>query len=1334
MAYDASGRRTDVMHTDGSVEHFDYDGFGHVTTSTRKAKDGTVIYSRSTPYTADGQLPSATEVGGTPDAGSRTTNRAWDGGGRTAGVAVTASGESVTRAAVSTYDTAGRIQSSKSGTGTATSLDGTPFSEASWTEYGGNLASTVSTTEEKVPPSASPQTYQSKSGFDTAGNAKSLSVGDLSWSAQFDEAGNVKTAQEPGDRGQSSMKHNAAGAVTKETLADGLSSQSHEYDNTGSGKAFNDPTAEITSVKSDNLGRPLIITYQADGTTQEIHYDGARVLAVKDRQDRWQSFVYEGGHLTQIWDSQTPGTGNQLDKIEYDGAGRVAHWTTPDAKIDYGTFTLDGLPQSTTQTRFKNHSGLTTADVLDTFSQTHTYNGHGERTSYSVPGGAPAGTWATGVTVHYDAMGNIASLTTDGGLSLTGDYRAAGRPNSRTITLPVTNGTPKSLARTYTYKPGTGQLQEMRATIGSADVAGSTVAYDGLLVNDATLIGVSGGLRHTSHSYDKRGRLNGSIVAASTAGQAPPPGGAAASPGSTAETPDPADFRTGQSRAPLLDPTVASLLQSRGIDTAAIDPPSQTATPAPGHKIQTVTRGTSTRTFDFAIDSAIKSELVDDGLFHYHYDQKGRLDWAAEKATATGVVIRRILYTYDGNNRLIGRTAQAATVTSLTANYDTFTWNLEIRPEVIAIDGIPAETTFVWDAVSDRIITVARTGDSTLSNDPNHNILKQIIHGDMGYDDPLEVTTVDTSAFVAPGQPQPVTKLYPIYDEAAGDTLQVVVNRNGEVVARSVNNDPFGGAEFDLAGAAIDHVEVQATKNAQGGLDSVVVTMRATEQLTAASVASGSRLAVVDVSGNLVRTSATPATPATKDPYTVKWTLSATDWATLSDPAAVNGKTPVSLSIAATSTLRAALWKVDLPILPAPDWATASKPVFTSSTLPVEVRESLAALSTTISALNAGDSKTTVSYDIPNLGLLGTSGGNADVETMLAATFQAQPFAEPFTRKFYVRERWYDPTTGTWLTPDSLGYKDSANLYAFAGGDPVNGRDPSGLGAAETAAAQYVVGLMNKGYTYDYALAQLRHSGFKYDERLLAIYMTGAIAEPGATRIEGGVRALGGCAQVAIGAAALVAPEPALTKVAGAALIARGVDNCQAGVRQAISGKGTNTVVGNLVQTNLQKVVEPQTAAEIDFWLEFTLDASLTVKAGSPTTGTPQGVTDSQFSEASALVRAQAVARGLGDDVIVQGSRAGGTAKMTSDVDFAIRVDQATFDRLIDERFKAPNPGSAKARTMQRAVDTGKIQAGEAGLSPLRKQLETVLHKEVDLSIVRKGGPFDNGPIVPLKK
>src|SRR5207248_4129286 len=77
--------------------------------------------------------------------------------------------------------------------------------------------------------------------------------------------------------------------------------------------------------------------------------------------------------------------------------------------------------------------------------------------------------------------------------------------------------------------------------------------------------------------------------------------------------------------------------------------------------------------------------------------------------------------------------------------------------------------------------------------------------------------------------------------------------------------------------------------------------------------------------------------------------------------------------------------------------------------------------------------------------LIGTGATNPYIASLFVSPFQAHPFAEPMNGKNYVRARWYDPVTGTWLTPDPLGYHDSSNLYAYAGGDPVNGRDPTGL-------------------------------------------------------------------------------------------------------------------------------------------------------------------------------------------------------------------------------------------------------------------------------------------------
>lgn len=64
------------------------------------------------------------------------------------------------------------------------------------------------------------------------------------------------------------------------------------------------------------------------------------------------------------------------------------------------------------------------------------------------------------------------------------------------------------------------------------------------------------------------------------------------------------------------------------------------------------------------------------------------------------------------------------------------------------------------------------------------------------------------------------------------------------------------------------------------------------------------------------------------------------------------------------------------------------------------------------------------------------------------ASFKAAPFQEPMTGHVYMRDRWLEPSTGTFLTPDPEGYLDSANPYAFCGGDPINCSDPTGRAAA----------------------------------------------------------------------------------------------------------------------------------------------------------------------------------------------------------------------------------------------------------------------------------------------
>jgi RHS repeat-associated protein len=984
-AFDARGETIGVLDADGTKTTATLDGFAHPTRIEEHDSAGNLLRSWTFTYTDGGQLTSVTKSAGSQ---TITMDVAWDGAGRITGVSEGG------RATHAQFDTAGRLLSKAKGAGSASSVN-TVFDRADATGHDGRYPQTLVKSEK------SSSSYNLAMQYNTLGDAVAQSFGNLEWKQQYDQSGNVTSTTAP-RRGTHSFEYDSAGSLKSETLPDGAKN-SYTHTATGALASFTDPSNEVTNTTNDLIGRPLVRQYK-DGTSETIVWEGRRVKSITDRRGRQQTFAYNSkGQISQIVSS----TGTPVDAIEYDSAGRIAKWTTPDSVTEYSDFDGDGRPRTTTQSRVRNGS------VIDKYTQQHTYDGHGERTSWTMPsysGFISSNGWTRSVTVDHDAMGNVTQMQrtffggTAGNAFLDAGYRNENRPDRRIVT--TTSGS--QIVRDYGYDASSGLQNRVTVSVGGRVVAGSAVTFDGMLKSRAQLLGISSGSRANDWTYDERGRLTSATLARD--GEATPD-----TNGLTT-----GDFRTAFTRVP----------------TTPADPPSVTFTEDQngGHKISVVQRGAVVEQFQFQ-----GGERSEDGQFRYEYDEKGRLSVVTSKSTTAP---RRVRYFYDGNDRIVGRRAEYATVIPPTAT----DWKLEDRPEVLGADALPADSTFVWDPVDDQLVAIFKAGASENPTiDANGGLVRQIIHGGLRFDDPLEVAVADTNS------PNGVGRLYPVYDEAGALSLEAVLNEQGRIVSRGVAGGAYGEDEAALNGAAVDKISVAARKDAQGNIVSVDVTLRSTEQIDSSTLAAGVRLAVVDAAGKPVRISS--KTPALADSV-VSWSLTADEWNALAspNPEVVDGVnlTPAALSIAVTKAARAGAWSGTVPFLSAPAWAVASKPVFTSTDLPVEVRESLANLSQWLASLPSDQQQSRIVYEVPTLYALATPrvfGGSftADPQTLIvSSSFHAHPFVDPMTGKNYVRARWFDPQTGTWLTPDPRGYVDSSNLYTYAANDPVNHLDCTG--------------------------------------------------------------------------------------------------------------------------------------------------------------------------------------------------------------------------------------------------------------------------------------------------
>ena len=126
----------------------------------------------------------------------------------------------------------------------------------------------------------------------------------------------------------------------------------------------------------------------------------------------------------------------------------------------------------------------------------------------------------------------------------------------------------------------------------------------------------------------------------------------------------------------------------------------------------------------------------------------------------------------------------------------------------------------------------------------------------------------------------------------------------------------------------------------------------------------------------------------------------------------------------------------------------------------------------------------------------------------------------------------------------------------------------------------------------------------------------------------------------------------------------------------------------------------------------------------------PDGISRARVEAAATQIRSRAAH--YGDDVIVQGSRAGYSTRPGSDVDIGLRVSPERFREIVQSRFGAPEAGSELDQAMARCLEKGIVHTRRAGLKALHKDLGPILGCKVDLSVVERGGGFDHEPWLPI--
>jgi RHS repeat-associated protein len=837
--------------------------------------------------------------------------------------------------------------------------------------------------------------------YDSLGHMTSSTdaAGNLT-SSTYDAAGNLLSSKDALGH-VTTLTYNALNEMVSRTDALGKTT-TYTYDGNRALTSATDPLGNITKYAYDAAGREVSVTDPAGGVTTYTYDGSGRLASEKDPLARVTSYSYDdAGRLT----SKTLPNGGAF-AFTYDAGGHQTAVSDPLGHATLSAYDADGRLVSTT-----DPLGKTTTYVLDALGrQTSVVDALNQTTqhSYDAAGQLVSDTDArSGVTTYgYDAAGNRTSVTDPLGHTTTYQYDVDNRVSAVVDAL------------NRTVVPSYDALSRVTSTQLASGIV-TTSTYDALGHVTAT----NDGLHTTSYTFDAAGRQSSMTDARGNA---------------TTYGYDAAGRQTSITDA--LGGKVTTAYDLAGQKTSVVNP-----------------RGDTT---NFAYDALGNLQTQTDPAGKttaYTYDLAGR---QISSTDPRGIVVTN---TYDGGDHL---TAQNFPGGSNAFVYDA----LGRRTSMTDPSG---STTFGYDAVS-RLTSVAApqgTVGYTYDAAGNRTSMSQPVRGSVLYTYDAANQLIKLSDWAG----NAFTFTY------SPDGMPASVSRPGGVNTAYTYDgaDRLTSVHHDGPSSAIAHFDY--TLDANGNRTSVVsaagsetYTLDALNRLTGVKYANGDTGAYTyDAAGNRLSSTLNGTTTSytydsagrlvsaggnsltydaasnvtSNGPSTFTW-----DWASRLSSATVGGTTS-SYNYAADGTRVAAtngsattnyVWDraTALPLLiddGSQGYVQTDQGILeqlgASASYPLtDALGSVRAVASATASVVA-----TANYDA--FGAVRSSTGQSSIFGFTGQ--QTDP-----TGLSYLRARYYNPTTGSFLSPDSVqpnapgtqGY----GPYAYVANNPTTVVDPSG--------------------------------------------------------------------------------------------------------------------------------------------------------------------------------------------------------------------------------------------------------------------------------------------------